>query len=238
MTKDRDTWPELVYRFVEHYRWEPQHLGPTTAAFNRKIRSQEVPLNFLFNLLLHALPNEIRRSALRLNEQDLPVRVLVPQLADFTQPDVQLESENERIFVELKVRAATNLEQAQKYGLLLASLRGSDVHPKQSSLIYITRREFQRHWSPPRNAPTSGSELISQLQNAELSERLGRNRSARALEDSYRALLPSLHVAFMTWQEIGDHLREITSHAPLIAQDFIAGFLQDLSGRDLWQGGT
>ena len=39
MTIDRDIWPELVYRFVEHYKWEPQHLGPDTASLYRKVRS-------------------------------------------------------------------------------------------------------------------------------------------------------------------------------------------------------
>jgi len=23
---NRNTWPELLYRFIEHYKWEPQHL--------------------------------------------------------------------------------------------------------------------------------------------------------------------------------------------------------------------
>ena len=25
--RDRGTWPEIIYRFAEHYYWEPQHLG-------------------------------------------------------------------------------------------------------------------------------------------------------------------------------------------------------------------
>src|SRR5262249_16710744 len=48
--EDRRAWPELVYRLVEHYKWEPQWLykGEPAHEFYKGIRQQEVPLNFLF----------------------------------------------------------------------------------------------------------------------------------------------------------------------------------------------
>jgi len=38
--KDRSTWPELLYRFVEHYKWERQHLKGTPKQFYERIRRQ------------------------------------------------------------------------------------------------------------------------------------------------------------------------------------------------------
>ena len=241
MKPDPDVWPELVYRFVEHYRWEPQHLGPDTSAFHRKIRSQEVPLNFLFNLLLHALPEELRSSVVSPGATlpgGGPLRVLVPHPVSFTQPDVHLESAGSRVFVELKVHARTDLEQAQKYGLLLAKLAERDQEPKHPMLVYITGRELRRHWSPPRSAPGNESELVERLLAAPLSKKLLHNRAARALEAPYRTVLRSLTVRFATWQQVGERLGEVVSHTPVVAQGFIDGFLQDLSRRGLWKAGV
>ena len=181
MQTGRDTWPELVYRFVEYYRWEPDKLGPTTSAFYRKIRSQEVPLNFLFNLLLYSMPVDLRRSAVAI-DGCLPgggpvLKVLNPWHTEFCQPDVHLESEAERVFLELKVNARTNLEQSQKYGLLHASLSRQDATPKRPVLIYVTRRDFSKHWTPQKEAPAMALELGNKLTTAELSTRLAANRN-------------------------------------------------------------
>ena len=242
MTIDRDIWPELVYRFVEHYKWEPQHLGPDTASLYRKVRSQEVPLNFLFNILLHALPPRTSRSMLAITgaiqRRGPLLRVRNSKDTSFTQADVQLESENERIFIELKVRARTNLEQAQKYALLHTRLAADDLTHKKPSLLYITERDFRRHWSPAKEAPSDGRALARSLEHAKLSEKLARNREVRTLEPSYRVLCGELRVGFTTWQDVGDHLAGRTADAPDIARGFVGGFLSDLSRRQLWKAGT
>lgn len=210
MPIDRNSWPEFVYRYVEHYRWEPQHLGPDTSAFYRKIRSQEVPLNFLFNILLYTLPSPAIRSLLLLTGAVAPsgpsLDVQNAMDASFTQADVQLDSAEERVFVELKVRAKTGIEQAQKYALLHAKLSSGDPNPKTPSLLYITAKPFASHWSPPREAPESGEDLVMALANSPLSEKLARNLEARSLDSTYRHLVSRLQVGFATWQQLGDHL--------------------------------
>lgn len=238
MSIDRNIWPELVYRYVEHYRWEPQHLGPDTKAFYRKIRSQEVPLSFLFNILLYALPPATARALLSLTdavaERGEPLHVKNAQDASFTQADVQLDSPRERIFVELKIQAKTGIEQAQKYALLHTKLASSDFRPKVPSLLYITRKVFARHWSPAREAPVDGKALVNALSHAPLSEKLSRNREAKSLERGYRELCSSLRVGFATWQQVGDLLDERAGRSAGVSEAFIRDFLSDLSRRGLW----
>lgn len=239
MTIDRDSWPEFAYRFVEHYKWEPQHLGPSTADFYRKIRSQEVPLNFLFNILLYALPPKTSRSLLAITgaiPADGPViRVINAKDTSFTQADVQLESEHERIFIELKIRARTGIEQAQKYAMLHTALAAHDLMRMKPYLLYVTEREFVRHWSPATDAPADGFALAHRLENGKLSEKLSRNREVRKLEPSYRSLCGKLKIGFTTWQNVGDHLARPVADASGIAQGFIDGFLSDLNHRKLWK---
>ena len=76
---DRNAWPEHIYRYVEHYFWEPQHLIKTRSArlaakargekyvtaFYRVIRSQEVPLNLLLNIFLRVVPARVRTDVMR-----------------------------------------------------------------------------------------------------------------------------------------------------------------------------
>ena len=59
---DSAAWPEFIYRLVEHYKWEPQHLRGSMAEFDARIRRQEVPLNFLLNILFRLLPSEAIRT--------------------------------------------------------------------------------------------------------------------------------------------------------------------------------
>ncbi len=242
MPIDRNSWPEFVYRYVEHYRWEPQHLGPGTTAFYRKIRSQEVPLNFLFNILLYALPPAATRSLLSLTGavavRGAPLDVQNAQDASFTQADVQLESLRERVFVELKVQAKTRIEQAQKYALLHAKLASSDPYPKAPSLVYITGKPFAQHWSPAREAPENGEVLANALARAPLSEKLARNREARSLERGYRELCSELRVGFATWQQVGDHLNGQSAGSAEVSESFVRDFLADLSRRGLWTAGS
>ena len=77
--RDRHIWPEQLYRYVEHYFWEPQHLLKTEKArrraesrgegkketFYRLIRSQEVPLNFTLNLVLRIVPSSVKVAFLQ-----------------------------------------------------------------------------------------------------------------------------------------------------------------------------
>lgn len=238
MSIDRNSWPEFVYRFVEHYYWERQHLGPNLAAFHRKIRSQEVPLNFLFNILLYALSPAATRSLLSMTgvvaSRGAVLDVQNAQDASFTQADVQLDSPRERVFIELKVRARTGIEQAQKYALLHAKLAFSDLEPKAPSLLFITEKAFARHWAPARKAPADGEALANALAVEPLAERLSRNPEARSLEKIYRALCSDLRVSFVTWQQIGDHLLGCSSPGVETQEAFVRDFLADLSRRGLW----
>lgn len=240
MTPDPDSWPELIYRFVEHYRWEPQHLGPDRTGFYRKIRTQEVPLNLLFNMLLHVLPSAVLRewlgSVLPLRSSGTALRVRMPCDAPFGQPDVQIESEGERIFIELKVTAHTGLEQAQKYVLLHARCRNQDLPtPKQPSLLYVTRDGLTAHWTPTRQRPVDARALLLLLQAAPLTAQLATSHAALDLREQYHLVLDSLQLGACRWQELADSLAAIRQNLPDSTQCFVAGFLHDLTRRGLWK---
>lgn len=166
MSDKRDIWPEFVYRYVEHYRWEPQHLGSTVDDFYAKIRRQEVPLNFLFNMLLYALPASYRRQLLGLagvlNEAGPPLVVRNSRDRSFVQADMELDSELERVFVELKVTAKTGLDQVQKYLMLHALMAAEDGVSRQPSLIFVTKNTFPQHWrgKEPLNTPDALAPLL------------------------------------------------------------------------------
>src|SRR5205823_9314072 len=86
------TWPELLYRFIEHYKWEPQHLK--AADFDARMRRQEVPLNFMLNLLLRcSTPDTIAflfrafKPSHSIPDNDL--ELMFPWETKSTQPDVR-----------------------------------------------------------------------------------------------------------------------------------------------------
>lgn len=137
MKQHNDGWPELTYRYIEHYYWEPDHLLHVTnkvriaqlkAEGKRPIdqvyeglRTQEVPLNYLLNVLLRIAPSSVRHNCLEpfgviLSDPGLATLALkTPCDHDFVQPDVHLESETSRVFIEVKTKAELELKQIKKY---------------------------------------------------------------------------------------------------------------------------
>jgi hypothetical protein len=95
---------------------------------------EEVPLNYLLNVLLRIAPASIRHRCLEPFGIDLPYHGLTSLAlktpAEFkyrdihlkTQPDVHLESDTARVFIEVKVGAQLTLQQVQKYVRLHAKL--------------------------------------------------------------------------------------------------------------------
>src|SRR5690242_1453284 len=99
---ERAVWPELLYRLIEHYKWEPAHLakGESVAVFYDRIRRQEVPLNFLLNLVLawssaDTILAFLREFKLDNNRFEGEQFILChPYDAGFTQPDICLLSDS------------------------------------------------------------------------------------------------------------------------------------------------
>lgn len=157
MKQHADGWPELTYRYIEHYAWEPQHLLLTSGGTNQirgkeridavyaRLRRQEVPLNYLLNVLLRLVPSTIRRECLMpfgLVESDpglTSLNLRTPCDYDHIQPDVHLESATARVFIEVKVDARLTLDQIKKYAELHAKLDKDDGYKKQPYVLFLMK---------------------------------------------------------------------------------------------------
>lgn len=238
MRVEIDSWPEFVYRFVEHYFWEPQHLGPGVESFYAKIRRQEVPLNFLFNMLLYALPQSYRRALLAPSGIGKPsgpsLVVRNSRNRSFIQADVELDSESERIFVELKIRAKTGLDQLQKYVMLHALLAATDDSPRTPILIFVTKHPFARHWKSSEPNISSQGDVAPLLLKSDLSKKLRTNAELKTVAGSYEATCQKLSLGFLTWQDIGDQLTGFLRVDDELSDSLVEGFLSDLRRRGLW----
>jgi hypothetical protein len=154
MNQPDDGWPELTYAYVKHYFWEPQHLTHTEASLVRAmkhhkkridavdelLRTEEVPLNYLLNVLLRIAPASLRRTCLKPFGIDLmdpglaTLDLRTPEDVASIQPDVQLESDKSRVFIELKVESKLTLEQIRKY---VRRHQGLNTHPRPAKKPYV-----------------------------------------------------------------------------------------------------
>lgn len=151
-------WPELIYRLVEHYKWEPQYLyaGQSREKFYEGIRKQEVPLNYLSCLFLRLSRPEtinkvLRRFGIDPEHPDFKdIHLEYPSDQGYTQPDIRLESEGARIYIEVKIDSKIDLAQVQKYLCLHADMNSKGARPKSPYLLFLTRDEFPRCWDSKR----------------------------------------------------------------------------------------
>lgn len=248
---DRDTWPELAYRFVEHYKWEPQWLypGKPASVFYRSITRQEVPLNFLLNLLLQALPDSWMRQMLGAFTGTSPIQISEPLSPRFpheielTQPDALIESASHRVFIECKVDARLDRTQLEKYLALSAHIDQTET-PKRPWLLLLTRRAWLQHWAPPADRKTFGSDPLRHLQasltDCDTLPACMASRAMRPLVDRYHDARRAVRLGHATWQELGDALAAAVVEAPehdyaRASARMVAGFLTDLDRRGLWR---
>lgn len=236
------SWPDLVYRLVEHYKWEPQHLRGTKAEFDERIRRQEVPLNFLFSVLLRVCSTETMSALLqefgigRLQEQ---FRLEFPIDAGFTQPDIIIESPNSRIFIEAKVDAAITTKQVQKYLFLHASMDGIGAKKKQPYLLFLTMRQFQKCWRPRTEASGTNDVqafLADRIFSFQVDEKLKQVAQRPGLIAAYETIKQNVRYGAATWESIryrlsaaADQFRRLGSH--VTETRIIDDFLHDLKCR-------
>ena len=228
--RDRHIWPEQLYRYVEHYFWEPQHLLKTEKArrraksrgegkieaFYRLIRSQEVPLNFTLNLVLRIVPSSVKVAFLQQFHADhAPLRISGLELLHgedqpFTQPDVLLQTKTHRFFVELKVKGSTTINQIEKYAQLHAHLNRLDS-PRKPYLYFLTPGLIDHGWKPKKERSLLVRDGLQAFARQELKQHKPSLKKLTktigpASEESYDLVIESLRIGHATWQMIGDCL--------------------------------
>ncbi len=235
-----DGWPELTYRYIEHYAWEPQHLLLTNSRSERadlsqsrieavyeRLRRQEVPLNYLLNVLLRLAPAALRRECLRpfgvpLSDPGLASLALrTPCDYERIQPDVHLESEGARVFIEVKVNAPLTLSQIQKY-IDLHSELNSRNGSKQAYILFLVKSAILTISDVKRSFAHEGARpAIAGLINAE------------AGDITFGSTSWSLFGQTLA-QELERRRGEETESAEILAT-LIGDFLADLKSRHLLQ---
>jgi hypothetical protein len=243
---DSQGWPSLIYRFIEHYKWEPQHLypGKPAAIFHQGIRRQEVPLNLIFSLLLRFSRSEVIFETLKLfgfPSHRIPksLHLEYPWESNYTQPDIRIESETDRIFIEAKVSATTKLEQLQKYLLLHAEM-DTKFGKKAPYLFFLSKNEFRDCWRPRRDYETTeniSTFLRRKSLETDLPAKLRTKVDARIVKQ-FESVRNAIQFGSATWSDVGNRLKAICEQRTSSAsQDTelqaIREFLDDLEKREL-----
>lgn len=178
----RKSWTDEIYGFAEFLYWEPQHISRQSnknVQDKKKIpdevfwemRNKEVSLNHCCNLAMRLLPNRIKRGFVNSFLEDEKIEAVgkinfVTVLEDmgydpdFTAPDMVLETENERVCVEMKIDAKLDLQQVYKYIYLMALWNMITGKNKKPYLLFLTKRKLARQWKPSER-----SQIFSDLQD-------------------------------------------------------------------------
>jgi hypothetical protein len=269
MTFYQNTWTEQLYYFAEHLYWEPQHInkktlpgegGPEKFIQTReKIRKQEVPLNYLFNILMRLLPLRIKNQVLGCFVapyaidfgQQLEYINIYEQISDlyFIQPDMVLESETANICIELKVDASLSLNQIYKYLFLLGYWGTKTNVLKTPYLFLLTKKDLYNQWKSNERAiclsPEDGLvRLHNYLKLNKLPDRLG-DSSVTHLHNRAKDIIDRVKLGWTNWHSIGEILHKeklsLESVTPSEGQEImdklISDFLVELTRRKLWHNG-
>lgn len=241
-------WPELIYRLVEHYKWEPQHLyaGQSRERFYEGIRKQEVPLNYLFCLFLRLSQSGTIREILRRFELDAEhpdfadVQLEYPSDQGYTQPDIRLESAKARIYIEVKVDSKVDLAQVQKYLYLHAEMNMRDAHPKKPYLLFLTRDEFPKCWDL-KDRDAEANDIVTFISERIKDDTLPKTfpskfKNSQNTIAAYKSVLENIRYGATTWQSIGNCLKKCQAKIGKHQIDFRIheDFLADLNRRELW----
>lgn len=217
------TWPELLYRFIEHYKWEPQHLKAAA-----RMRRQEVPLNFMLNLLLRCSTANTISFLLQAFQPghsipDDDLELMFPWETKATQPDVRLEGTHSRIFIEVKVDASIKLDQVRKYTNLHREM-DERFGSKDHYLLFLTKRNFEDVWRP--RLTVGDFKDVHSFVGSQLSAKAGPNESA----------LSSVRCSSATWATFANQMEALLASLSadrIVERRIGSDFLIDLHARGL-----
>jgi hypothetical protein len=264
-----NSWIEQVYQYVEYYYGTPNDLGKQSIPgrtgraeqdrVKTKMRHSEVPLNAILNISLCLLPSRIINRLLncflvdrvvdfgrKFEMVDISNWTDPARIRNFTQPDVALESDESRVFIELKVNARFTLSQVQKYLALHTLWEKKDGPGKQPYLFFLSPQDFYHQWD--RKSPTKlreGSELQDlheHLRPIHLPGKLGNLEITADLRQNIAQTLERLTLGSATWQSIGQRLQSeidgstnaVLGNTDDTASKLISDLLNDLGNRKLW----
>jgi len=239
------TWVEQIYQYVEFYYWEPQHLGKKTPPgkggkenfekFKKSLKNQEVPLNTLFNLTFHLLPNKLKQKVL-LNFKNLKfndVQILnnesIGDVKGVLQPDVTIKSNEYKGFIELKVDAPLHLDQIYKYILGHAKW---NINAKPF-LFLLTKKDIVKQWKPDERDKifknNNIDDLLAYLKNNSIPESLGGINIASD-HSEMKKIINSLELGWNSWNKLNNLLKEFSNleeyknneTLQILIKDFIA----------------
>jgi hypothetical protein len=241
---DPCAWTEVLYRAIVHYAWEPQHKRHRTVReFLDAIRHHEVPLNLLLYLLLRwSPPHTVRRllkpfgidpSVVQLGD----LRVTCPSDRIYTQPDLCLESDMTRIFIEVKVGSKTGLPQVQKYLLLHADEDNRHGVQKTPYLLFLTQVEFVKHWSPHTAAAGDVHDFLRATTKDAGIGTFAKGANRQLLE-RYDEVKATIQYGAATWKSVGGLLVRVCEEYQQAGRHdtdirIISDFITELRQRDL-----
>jgi hypothetical protein len=133
-------------------------------------------------------------------------KLKVPSETKFCQPDVLIESDASRVFIEAKIDSIVKLEQVQKYALLHATLNREQR--KRPYLMLLTKIPFPRWWSPSKDrvfATEAHSFLKERLDKA---QGLGflKQPPDKTVIDEFEEVRRNIRFGADTWNSLGGHL--------------------------------
>lgn len=123
----------------------------------------------------------------------------------YTQPDLCLESDTTRVFIEVKVGSQTDMPQVQKYLRLHADEDNEHGARKAPYLFFLTRDEFVNHWSP--RSPVAGNVnkfLRAATEDAALGK-VAKGAGPQVLA-RYEEVKRTIQYGAATWRSIGEIL--------------------------------
>ncbi|MGQ0601275.1 MAG: hypothetical protein ACT4QE_06205 [Anaerolineales bacterium] len=265
---NQNSWVEQLYQHAEYYYWVPNALGKQSIPgqrgyaklekIRRKMRSTEVPLNTVFNVLLRLLPDRLLSNLLVRftadNGMDLGKNFELVDtssweidLGNFVQPDVTLESDAARVFIELKVEDHFSIQQAQKYIFLHALWVIASGKQKQPCLLFLSPKSLHSQWQPSERsmafaAERNAADLLKFLKSTDLPTTLGNKPSTVYLHEHASRILDTLILGSATWRTVGHclygEMQNLTGNALSDSHETVAKLIQDflveLKSRKLW----
>ncbi len=249
---NESSWIEEIYDYVEYYYWEPQHLnkqakttgGEAFKQVRARMRRMEVPLNAIFNITLRLLPSRIISNILNLfceadfGRQFLLLNrlALVNNMGNFAQPDITLETETSRIFIETKISHKFSLDQTYKYLYLHAIWKQKTGISKKPYVLFLSKSDIYSAWAPRERSEIfevdkTAASVVTYIKNNPLPLKLGCIDSTLHLHEDVKQILDLLVIASTTWQAVATFLYleiENTSQVCNENQELISKLILDL----------
>ena len=243
----KNNWTDIIYEIYDFLYWEPQHIWKIKNKNSKidsvekslnHIKNIEVSLNQILKIFFYFLPDKLFRNFININyKKDFlennyflylkEIEELIEWINWATQPDFFFIWEKSNIFIEIKTKSKSSLEQLMKYIFLHIKDCERVWKNKKLILIFLAKWDFKNLFKEKFNNIEELKKEFTKFEIPKITKKW--NNNLKNYSDKIKELWEEMEIDFINYKQ----LKYFCKSNLEVNKKLFSGIIDDLEERKL-----